>query len=97
MESPGKLGLRVSQRNAGAQPAHHIGPIEVRIDEHRVVLVAIIPGEQGTVHDGDVKYRRRAGCDAEELGRGDSRDGKRDVIDADGLEGILVEQFSFVY
>ncbi len=85
MESPGKLGLRVRQRNAGPQAAHHIGPIEVRIDEHRVVLVAIIPGERGTVHDRDVEHRRRAWGDSEEFGCGDSRDRKWDVIDADGL------------
>ncbi len=49
MESRGQLGLGARQRDAGAQAAHHIDPIKMRIDEHCVVFVAIIPGERGPV------------------------------------------------
>lgn len=85
MESRGQFSLSTLERAAGAQTAHHIGPIEVRIDEHRVVFVPKVPGERGAVLDRNVNAGRTAGSYTKEFRCGNARDRKWDVVDAQGL------------
>src|SRR6185312_16046136 len=80
MESRGNLDLSARQGNAGTQAAHDIGPIEVRIDEHRVVLVAVISGERRTVGDRNVDLRNVTGSHPEEFGGRNARDCEWKVV-----------------
>jgi len=55
------------------------------IDEHRVVLVAVIFGECGTVRHRNINRWRRTRCHAKKFGWCHTCDGEWDVVNAYGL------------
>jgi hypothetical protein len=82
-----RLGLR--QVRAGFEPAHHLDPIVVRVDER--LLAYLLPEDAGGAHR-EVELRGSCGIHAEELRRRDADHGEGGVVDlnrlADGVGRI---------
>src|SRR5215469_2120952 len=84
METRGDFGLSARERDSWAQTSHDVGPVEMGIDKHGVVLVAVIAGERRAIGHGHIDHGGSARAYAVELGRGDADDRHGKSVDADG-------------